>query len=664
MNLSSITHWWIKRDPSRFEELHQNLIAIRFGTTLAQYVAYAIVIAAAGALFGFVFGLVVQIFIALVASGSILPGLVPTEMPAFLDRVTFHTPSFLAFLEWIEWPDFLPSFQMGAILVIRAFATILFPLLWAWVFYQAVLFYPAMEKSSMGARITSGLRNAVGFMYAVRKGGCEILDVFRIISFEGGIYGEISDEFRFIVRDCDIFGDDLITAIRERALTTPSIKFKEFSQDMLSIVEGGGSLTDFLQDRVQRFHDEAIFEQKQFLQFLGMVGEIYITTFIAGPLFLIVIMVVMGMMGASAVVELSLITYIVLPLGSALFLLMIDMLSIKDSQLIKRKITARENQYEDVRIVQKMSEAWHWSRLAEHDKIKSTLGWLASPLEGLMDEPARVFYFSVPIALFSLVPIFFSGVPFDFSETMIAAFDSRIVIAYLIAIVPFAYLYEKRRSNLLAMENRVPDFLDRMAGLNAVGITLTQSIGILARSNLGALGTEIKNIEKDISWGMSFGEALARFEKRVQTAYVARAVTLINVASKMNSNISEILRIASEDTKMSITLRRDRFGEMFIYTAIVYLSYIVFIGVIVIVSKQFLSILAEQAGSGASYGMMSGLGQLSLDTVNRLLYHVCLVQAICSGLVAGLMGEESIYGGIKHGCAMLVMGLLAFNVMF
>jgi flagellar protein FlaJ len=342
---------------------------------------------------------------------------------------------------------------------------------------------------------------------------------------------------------------------------------------------------------------------------------------------------------------------------------MIDMLAIKDSQLIQRKKKDRPIEYGDVRIVSKGSETWHWARLAQHDKIISTLGWLASPWKGLLDEPTRILYFSVPIALITLIPVFLNT-PFDFSEAMISAFDSRMVIAYLIAVLPFCYLYEKRTKGLHAMENRIPDFLDRMAGLNAVGITLRQSIGILSRSNLGALGSEIKNIEKDLSWGLSFGEALARFERRVQTAYVARAVTLINVASRMNSNISEILRIASDDIKMSITLRRDRFGEMFIYTAIVYLSYIVFIAVIVIVSKQFLSILAEQAGSGASYGMLSGLGKLSLDTINRLLYHVCLVQAICSGLVAGLMGEESIYSGLKHGCIMLAVGLLAFNIMF
>jgi flagellar protein FlaJ len=659
MNLSKITYWWINRNPARFEELHQNLIAIRFGTTLAQYVAYAIVIAGVGGIFGFLFGLFAQFALALIASGSILQGVIPTEMPAFLDRVTFRRPEFL---EGIELP-YMPSFELDAILAIRGVLTIVFPVFWAWIFYHAVLFYPAMEKSSMGTRITSGLRNVVAFMYAVRKGGTEILDVFRIISFEGAVYGEVSNEFRYMVRDCDIFGDDLITAVRERALTTPSVKLKEFSQDMLSIIEGGGSLTDFLKDRVQRFHEEAIFEQKQFLQFLGMVGEIYITTFIAGPLFLIVIMVVMGMMGASAVFELSLIAYIVLPLGSALFLLMIDMLSIKDSQLVRKKKKDRALEYGDIRIVSKGSESWYWARLAQHDKIKATLGWLASPWEGLKEEPARVFYFSVPIALISIVPIFLNT-PLDFSEAMIKAFDSRIVIAYLIAIIPFSYLYEKKRRDLLAMENRIPDFLDRMAGLNAVGITLTQSISILSRSNLGALGAEIKNIEKDLSWGLSFGEALVRFEQRVQTAYVARAVTLINVASKMNSNISEILRIASDDTKMSITLRRDRFGEMFIYTAIVYLSYIVFIAVIVIVSKQFLSILAEQAGSGASYGMLAGLGELSLDTINRLLYHVCLVQALCSGLVAGLMGEESIYGGLKHGCVMLFLALIAFNVLF
>lgn len=633
-----MAHRWIHKNPARFDELHQDLIAIRFGKTLTQYIAYAFLISGIGALFGLFFGFFTQYLIAHFAAESNLHSFFPSEMLVFFD------------------------IQINTLLVLRVVLFLFFPVFWAWVFYRAVLFYPCIERYSRGTRITAELHNVVAFMYAIRKGGAEMLDIFRMISVQTDVYGDVSQEFRHIVRDCDVFGDDLITAVRERALATASLKCEEFFQDLLSIIEGGGNLTVFLEDRVKRFHEEAVFEQKQFLLFLGMVGEIYITTFIAGPLFLIVIMVVMGMMGASAVFELSVIAYIVLPLGSAFFLVMIDMLAIKDSQIIQMKKKDSLPEYVDVRIERKGDEIW-FSQLARYDKIRSTYGWLFSPLNGVMEQPSRILYFSVPLGLISLIPVFFHT-PLVYSDAMIHAFDSRVAIAYLLAVVPFAYLYEKRKKKLHAIEERIPEFLNRMAGLNAVGITLTQSIGILSRSNLGVLGAEVRYMEKDISWGFTFGEALGRFGDRIHTVFMARTVTLVSVASTMSSNIAEILRIAAEGVKMAITLRRDRLGEMFLYTAVVYLAYLVFLGVLIIVSTQFLSVLAEQAGAGLSIGMLSGVGAISLETINRLLYHICLVQSICSGLVAGLMGEGSIYSGLKHGCIMLVFCLFFFYLAF
>jgi len=51
-------------------------------------------------------------------------------------------------------------------------------------------------------------------------------------------------------------------------------------------------------------------------------------------------------------------------------------------------------------------------------------------------------------------------------------------------------------------------------------------------------------------------------------------------------------------------------------------------------------------------------------TIDRLLYHACLIQALFSGLVAGLMGESSVSAGVKHSCILLVITLFVFNVIF
>ena len=63
-------------------------------------------------------------------------------------------------------------------------------------------------------------------------------------------------------------------------------------------------------------------------------------------------------------------------------------------------------------------------------------------------------------------------------------------------------------------------------------------------------------------------------------------------------------------------------------------------------------------------GPLSNVGSLSLITIDRLLYHTCLVQGFFSGLIAGMMGEASIKAGIKHSCILIIAALIAFNFAF
>ena len=123
-----------------------------------------------------------------------------------------------------------------------------------------------------------------------------------------------------------------------------------------------------------------------------------------------------------------------------------------------------------------------------------------------------------------------------------------------------------------------------MAGINQVGLTIAQAISIMVNTNLGLLSYEIKRIKRDMDWGANFTEALIRFEERISTPAIARTVTLITKASEMSGQIGEVLTIAASDAKMSETLKKERLGEMFIYTAIVYLSFLVFLFVVGVLS--------------------------------------------------------------------------------
>lgn len=538
--------------------------------------------------------------------------------------------------------------------------------IFGYIGYKLTLAYPSLEKMTRSTKINMGLHNAVSYMYAMRRGGAELLVILRSLSEMSAIYGEVALEFRQVVRDADFFGYDVVNALKHLSETTPSQKMRDFLQDMLSTVESGGDLSQFLRDRVRILQDEAKFEQKEFLQFLGLVGEIYVTLFVAGPLFLITIMVVMGMLGSSEIVfELSLIGYVVLPIGSLIFILMIDTISIKNDNAVKYVKAKWLNQYTDVRISKTEGEEHLFAAIARFDQLRFLKRWMAHPLKAFFENPEYSFIFTIPIALIYLIWVFLNVGVTDTLEDLIMAVDDQFMVALLITIIPYAAFFTLWSQKIRGMESLIPDFLDRMAGINEVGLTLTQSITIMARANLGLLAYEIKHIQRDILWGANFGDALVRFELRVRTALIARTVTLITKASTMSSSISDLLRIAAADARMSEMLKRDRLSEMFIYTAIVYLSFFVFIFVVGVITTQFLTVLANQSKEGLSMaGPLANVGTLSLKSVDRLLYHTCLVQGIFSGLIAGMMGESSLKAGVKHCCILIIAALIAFNFAF
>lgn len=641
MNSNHLIRGWIARSPEQYLNLRKDLTAVRAGVTVEQYVRQALFVGLMAGLIAALIGFFLSIFLFTTNLG------LKPELYNVLNLNLSMENAYLPIMIAVE----------AVIGIILFFAG-------AFVAYKLTLAFPSLEKMNRTTKINMGLHNSVAYMYAMRRGGAELLGILKSISEMSAIYGEVAYEFRQVVRDAEFFGYDVVSALRHLSETTPSQKMRDFLQDMLSTVESGGDLGQFLQDRVRLLQEEAKFEQKEFLQFLGLVGEIYVTIFIAGPLFLITIMVVMGMMGSSAIFELSLIGYVVLPIGSFIFILMIDTISIKDENVVKYVKAKWLNQYTDVRVREREGEESLFAAMERFDQLSFLKKWLANPLKAFIEKPELSFYFSIPVAVVVVILAFLEMESGDI-DAMITSVDDKLMIALLIVMIPYAVFFTMWNSKIRGMESLIPDFLDRMAGINEVGLTLTQSITIMARANLGILAYEIRHIQRDIMWGANFSDALIRFEMRVRTALIARTVTLITKASTMSSSISDLLRIAADDARMTEVLKRDRLSEMFIYTAIVYLSFFVFIFVIGVISTQFLAVLANQSQEGLSMaGPLSSVGKMSLTTLDRILYHTCLVQGLFSGLIAGMMGESSIKAGIKHSCILIIAALLAFNFAF
>jgi flagellar protein FlaJ len=639
MNVRPHIRKWIQRDSSRYSDLHADMISARIGLTLEQFIWQSIKIAFLMGILLAVLGYFISTFLTLQFQ---------IRKIGIYNVFNIQVPSILT--------------TDPGVLSIQIFAVLVTFILGLYVGYSLFLKLPAYEKRNRAIKINMTLHNAVAYLYAMRKGGAQLMMIFRSLSDRADIYGEVALEFRQIVRDADFFGFDIITAIHHLAQTTPSEKLKDFLQDLLSVIESGGNMAEFLSLRVRLYQEEARFEQKQFLNILSLVAESYVTLFVAGPLFLIIIMVVMGMMGGSAVLQMTLVTYAIIPVGSIVFIFLIQIISVKVEKTERYFRTKWLQTYANVRIYKKKNEESLFEQLKKYDQIRNFVYFIRHPLECFINNVNLTLYVTVPLAILYSVITYMQVPPYANSELFISVIDDHIVIALLFVLIPYAVFYEIWAQKVLGIQQLIPDFLERMAGINQAGLTIAQGIAIMVNTNLGLISYEIKKIKKDMDWGANFTEALVRFEERVSTPSIARTVTLITKASEMSGQIGEVLSIASADAKMTEILKKERHAEMFIYTVIVYLSFFVFLFVVVVLTTQFLPVLANISTQGIpSTIAISGIGSISIATFGRLLYHACLVQAFFSGLIAGQMGESSLAAGVKHACVLLTISLVVFN---
>jgi flagellar protein FlaJ len=625
---------WVKRDPVRYRGLREDLVAANMGVTLDRYLLRTFLVSG---LFGTLWA--IAAFLAM-------------HLPV-LPQVSVGIYNVFS----IRLPVFVPTDTLQIAVSVLVFV------LAAYTAYNFFLRYPSLAKKNRTTRINLLLHHAVAYMYAMRQGGAEMLGVFRAISGSSSVYGEVAHEFRRVVRDADYFGYDVITALRHLQETTPSEKLQEFVQDLISVVESGGDMLAFLETRVRTYQEEARFEQKTFLSTLQLVAEAYVTLFVAGPLFIIIVMVVMGFVSSTSVMQLSVIIYLLIPVGSLFFILFVDAISIKTEGIERYTGMRWLHEFGDARVEERTGEEPLVRQLAHYDRIRNLRSFLRHPFQAFLIEPNRTFFVAVPVALAYILLAVLATPAYPDVEVLIDVLDDHLIVALLIVLLPFGICYQVWRTKVMGLEAGIPEFLNRLSGINQVGLTLAQAITIIVKADLGVLTYEIRKIKRDIEWGASVQDALVRFEERIRTPTIARAVTLITTASRMTGDIGVVLNIAARDAAISETLKRERQAEMFIYTAIVYLVFIVFIFVVAVIDAQFLSALAgvDTLASGSMPGGIA-FGNTSIATFERLLFHACLIQALFSGLIAGEMGEGSLRAGVKHAAMMVLIAFAIFTV--
>jgi len=287
---------WVKTKRDNYLSLRNDLISARFKTPFEVYLSTAYVTS-------IVVGLVFAFLIGIISWVLQLPALVKYKG---------------------EVPDVVASLSPYSIILGTIFITIFSLLVFGGLTYLAFILYPGLEAGNRRRNIDASLPYAINYITSMSTAGITPAEVFRLLG-SSTIYGQSAVEARYIAREIDIFGRDLIDALRLVSATTPSRRMKEFLQGTMASVASGGNITEYFRTKAEQYALENRQTQKMFLETLALVSESYVTAMVAGTLFLIILQSIMSVLsGDNRPMFLYAVIYIMIPLGSIMFVIMIS----------------------------------------------------------------------------------------------------------------------------------------------------------------------------------------------------------------------------------------------------------------------------------------------------------------------------------------------------
>lgn len=520
--------------------------------------------------------------------------------------------------------------------------------------YGVMVYYPQIVARGRKSRIDIDLPYAISYMQALSTTMFPY-DIIRKVYEEQDMFGEISKEFGVIVRNVELFGDDLDAAMRDLQRITPSTNLRDFLNDLAIVFDSGGNVTTYLGAKTEYYRDQAKQEVELVLKTIEIMAEVYVTAFVAGPIALIIMIVAQGMTNNQEMSWILPMMYICIPAGAIVMIWILSLMLPPENLEISRKETVEEgfgsSVVEDVpsenTVQDGPGDQEFYKRIEANKRKNYYLNQFKHPFRTYI----RSYYYGLGLgavlaAIVALIWItggFDALIPHDTFETVICI----IIIVFM---APLAISFEGRRWYVQNIERHLPDFLRELSDMKDIGITLHEAIHRISAAKLGVLSSELSVASRDIQSGAYVTSALVKMEERIGLVSVKRAISLLVRASEITANLRQIFIIAITDFEYYLKLKRERSNTTVIYVMIIYLSFGIYLYTAYQLNVPFLT---------AFKGM-----NVNVDTAGNLsdMFRIGIILATFSGIMAGQFSSNSILAGFKHSIVLLIatVGLFVF----
>lgn len=252
-------------------------------------------------------------------------------------RISFK--AYIAFMLLISIITFAAAFVLSFIMIpiitgMSFFSanTLLFSLLFAGLSAIMTLIltyiYPGIKASNRKGPIEYNLPYMTSFLTLLSSSNVPPSLVFKSASRIDTLK-EVRQEFCNIIRDVEIFGEDLMTAINKNAKLTSNHKLRELLIGYVATIRTGGSPTEYLKVQNETLTKERLGKLDVMLESLSAIAEIYVMLLVAMPLLFVVLFATLGMMGGGIMdtkLFLYILTYAGIPIMGSIMMVLISTL--------------------------------------------------------------------------------------------------------------------------------------------------------------------------------------------------------------------------------------------------------------------------------------------------------------------------------------------------
>jgi flagellar protein FlaJ len=233
-----------------------------------------------------------------------------------------------------------------------------------------------------------------------------------------------------------------------------------------------------------------------------------------------------------------------------------------------------------------------------------------------------------------------------------------MILPFILFLTPYLLigLFESRKVEQKMIS--VPRFLRDIVDNVDSGMDLISSIKTTRNNEYGILNEDINKLINQLSWGITFDKAILNFARNVGSKDLERDLLLTIEARQVGGHVEKILRELSYKIQTENLRKIERKSSLASNTFTGYISFIIFIFVIVVIyNNLFIGMVQNQGSTTAQAQEDTNLKSLTfLSLITILSYEL----AILSGFLFGLMQENNIIAGAPHVVLLVISVFLTF----